>query len=230
MKRIVRGAALIIGCAAISGFFAGCSEDRAADQQSTASLTAAVLSKQDLPSDFLPTEDQQVFRGVGSTDPDCRRLLDLADLRGLRDVPQSHAVFYRATPGATLAEHVVVLGSDEVRQYLKNVRKAAANCRTITIDTAGGRLRLRGEELNLAPFPALGGQAYGVQYAGRASDRYDVHFDLVMVPVGDWLLVLAQPTLIDQSKTDKAGRTEQIANTAVRKLQAAPSATGSARH
>ena len=61
MRRIVRGAALVVG---VSLAITGCGVDRTPRQQSTVGLTAAVLSQEDLPADFLPAEDQQVFARV----------------------------------------------------------------------------------------------------------------------------------------------------------------------
>jgi hypothetical protein len=86
LRRIVRGAALVTVCSITN---AGCGADRPPRDQSAARLTAAVLSQRDMPSDFLPADDQQVFSRVEPADPDCRRLLVLADLRGLRDVPNA---------------------------------------------------------------------------------------------------------------------------------------------
>jgi hypothetical protein len=72
LRRIVRGAALVTVCSITN---AGCGADRPPRDQSAARLTAAVLSQRDMPSDFLPAEDQQVFSRVEPADPDCRRLL-----------------------------------------------------------------------------------------------------------------------------------------------------------
>jgi hypothetical protein len=182
--------------------------------RSSARLTAAVLSTQDLPTDFLPADDQEVFRGVGPGDPSCRRLLDLVDLRGLRDVPESHSVFYRINPGSTLAEHVVGLGASGSRDYLGDVRKAAASCPVMRIPSS--RLRLHRRRL-----PAPEG-ALGLRYTGWTDDNHVVTFDMVIAPVGDRLMVMAQPSLADQRRRPSVLATGRLAATAVRKLQATP--------
>lgn len=212
MKRIVRGAALAAGCAAVGVGTAGCGVERPAGQSSTARLTAAVLSTQDLPSDYLPAEDHQVFRGVVSADPHCRRLLDLADLRGLRDVPDSHSTFYRTEPGSTLAEHVVTLGQARVQSYLRDTREAAQGCGKIAVSESDEVRLYR----HILPMP---GQGFGVRYSGTADTRYSISFEVVMAPHGDRLMIVEQATLVDGLHRDKTVATAQIAATALKKLQ-----------
>jgi hypothetical protein len=216
LRRIVRGAALAAGCAVVAIGTAGCGAGRPAGDSSTARLTAAVLSTQDLPSDYLPAEDQQVFRGVGAADPNCRRLLDLADLRGLRDVPDTHTFFYRIDPGSTLAEHVVTLGPERVQAYLRQARKAADGCKTITVSGDQDDVRLHRHHL-----PALPRQAFGVHYGGAADDQHSINFDMVMAPVdAGRLMIVAQPSVVNEVHGHKALRIERIAATALHKLQA----------
>lgn len=215
MRRIVRGAALAGGSAAAALCTAACGADRPAGDSSAARLTAAILSKQDLPSDYLPAEDQQVFRGVGPADPSCRRLLDLADLRGLRDVPVGHAFFFRLKPAATLAEHLVVLGQADVRGYLEQARKAAQRCHTMLMPEAD-ELRLRRQWITSLPPHAL-----GVRYSAPADARHSIYFDLVMVPIGDRLMIVVQPGLVDDTQGGRTPDTDSIATMALRKLQAA---------
>jgi len=195
----------------------GCGTDRPAGHQSAASLTAAVLSAQDLPSDFLPAEDQKVFGRLVPGDPDCRRLLDLADLRGLRDVPQVHSVFYRPDPGATLAEHVLALPPARVQSYLLDARRAAAGCPVMKISAGEARLRLRRKPLT-AP-------GFAVRYTGPAGDRYLAQYDIVMVSAGARLLVMAQPTLIDPDRAYQGEDTGKLAAAALRKLRVSPGTT-----
>ena len=211
MRRIARGAALLAGGVVFAvPLVQGCATDRPVGHQSTALLTAAVLSKRDLPSDYLPAEDQEVFQGLVPGDPDCRRLLDLADLRGLRDVPQVHSVFYRADPGATLAEHVLELPHKRMDGVLKAAKQAAAACPVMQIKIGKGWLRLRRK--------ALGGPGFGVRYNGWAGDRFQTRYDIAMIPAEGRLLVLTQPTLIDPDKPIGTGDTRRLAITALRKL------------
>ncbi|MCW2942024.1 MAG: hypothetical protein JWN00_5009 [Actinomycetia bacterium] len=210
MRRIVRGAALVVGG---SLAITGCGVDRTPRQQSTVGLTAAVLSQKDLPADFLPAEDQEVFGRVEPRDPDCRWLLALADLRGLRDVPQTHSVFYRAAPGATLAEHVVALTPAQAAAQIQSFKQAAAGCPAIQVGHHARRLRLHRTAMNLA---GLGKDSFGVRYRQYAGSR-QLTYDIVMVQDNDWLLVLTQPSVSD---THHRATTEQIAVTALRILRA----------
>ncbi len=221
MKRIARGAALLVGCATASvPLLAACGTGQSPGHRSAARLTAAVLSTQDLPSDFLPAEDQQVFGGLVPSDPDCRRLLDLADLRGLRGVPKTDSVFYRPNPGSTLAEHVVFLTPVKIGDYLRDARRASAACGLMTVHAGEARLRL-----HRRPLPAPNSAGFGVRYVGRAGGTYLAHYDIVMVPDGERLLVVAQPTLVDPDHPRKGEDTGALAAAALRKLRAAAGTT-----
>lgn len=215
MRRIVRGAALVAGCAAAAVCTAGCGAERPAGDSSTARLTAAILAKKDLPSEYLPADDQQVFRGVGPADRSCRRLLDLADLRGLRDVPQKHAFFYRINPAATLAEHLVTLGPARVRSYLDDARKAAERCQTLVVRDAE-EVRLRRN-----PITSLPPHAFGVRYSAPVDGRHSIDFDLVMAPLNGRLMIVVQPGLVDDMRGGRSPDTDGIASLAYQKLQAA---------
>jgi hypothetical protein len=177
-----------------------------------------------MPSDFLPAEDQQVFGQVKPADPDCRRLLALADLRGLRDVPnaastappQVHAVFYRTDPGSTLAEHLLALSPARALSHIRHTEQAAAGCPRIKVGHGRGRMRLHRVPMQL---PGFGKNAYGVRYTGRIGPRYSIHFDLVMAQQDDRLLVVEQPALIDRWHRTPGDDTRRIAETALRKLR-----------
>jgi hypothetical protein len=211
VRRIARGAALFAGGVVVSvPLLQGCGVGRTDGHQSTARLTAAVLSVRDLPSDYLPAEDQEVFRRLVPGDPDCRRLLDLADLRGLRDVPQVHSVFYRADPGATLAEHVLTLSRERTEAYVQEAREAATGCPVMKIPVGAGRLRLHRKQ--------LGGPGFGVRYTGWAGKRFQARYDIAMIPAGGRLMVLAQPTLVDPEHPGRGADTRRLAAVALRKL------------
>ena len=214
MKRIARGAALFAGCATASvPLLAACGTGQSPGHPSAARLTAAVLSTRDLPSDFLPAEDQQVFGRLVPGDPDCRRLLGLADLRGLRGVPETASVFYRPNPGSTLAEHILVLPPAKISTYLRDIRRAAAACSVMNLHA----LRLHRKTLHTP--------GYGVRYVGRAGSRYVAHYDIVALSDRERLLVVAQPTLVDPDHARRGEDTGAVAAAALRKLRATPGIT-----
>ncbi|MDX6428365.1 MAG: hypothetical protein QOE54_731 [Streptosporangiaceae bacterium] len=220
MRRIVRGAALVGACTIT---MAGCGGDRPPEESPAARLTAAVLSVQDMPPDFLPAQDQRVFGRLKPADRDCRRLLRLADLRGLRDVPippQAHAVFYRTSPGSTLAEHLLALGPGGAQRHIEEARQAAAGCPQMRIGRGDGKVRLHRTPLAV---PGFEDNAYGLRYTRRLSPRYSIHFDMVMAQQGARLLVVEQPALIDRRHRTKGDSTRLIAAVALRKLVTATS-------
>ena len=222
MRRIVRGAVLLAGGAAASvPLIQGCGTDQSSGPRSTARLTAAVLSRRDLPSDFLAAEDQQVFGRLAPGDPDCRRLLDLADLRGLRDVPQTASVFYRPSPGSTLAEHVLAMPAARISTYVRDVRRAAAACPVLSVH--GTRLRLHRKALQ--PPSSASSAGFGIRYTGRTGESYTTHYDIVVVPDGERLLVVVQPALVDRDHPRKGEDTGAVAADALRKLKATPGTT-----
>lgn len=106
-------------------------------------MAAAVLSGRDLPAGYLPAENQRVFEGLRPDDPDCARLLRLADvdqskdLDGADDAPQAHAVFYRSEPVSSLAQHVFHLPPGMAAQHIDQARAAAGKCPRMMV-TAGG--------------------------------------------------------------------------------------------
>ncbi|MGI8335358.1 hypothetical protein ACRYCC_35875 [Actinomadura scrupuli] len=206
MERIVRGAALLaIGSVVMTG----CAADGPSRESQAAALAAAVLSLQDMPRGFLPAQDQRVFGGLSPRDPDCHRLLALADLDDLRDrsalgspvPPQAHAVFYRAEPGSTMAEHLITLSPDQARGRFEDVRRAAAGCPLIELGSVRGprqgrppghgRKRDQGRGSQLDPGrrrslwyryrpwrgglppgrPGSGGRGHG--HGGHGHDRYE---------------------------------------------------------
>jgi hypothetical protein len=225
LRRIVRGTVLVTVC---SITMAGCGADPPRRRQA-ARLTTAVLSARDLPPDFLPAEDQQVFGRVRPKNRDCRRLLSLADLHGLGDTPpaaQAHAVFYRTNPGSTVAEHLLALTPERARRHIEDTRQAASGCPRIRLGTHGVRL-LRVPLRPPGP-PGAGDSAYGVRYSGRVGPRYSVHFDLIMIREGARLLVVTQPALIDGRHPEQGDSTLRIVAAALLKLRRAGSPPGRA--
>lgn len=218
MWRIVHGAALVAGPAlalAACGGRPAPTPDEAGGPE--ASLTAAVLSQRDMPPGFLPAEDQQVFWGVRPSDPDCAGLLALADLRGLRDMPQVHAAFYNTAPVATLVEHVVRLPAGQAARRVGDVRQAAAMCPAIRVGVGERRMDLVRTRMR-RPFGVW--DAYAVRYRSRPRER-PVHFDVFVVRVRDYLLVVAHPAMADRPYPPGWGAaTERIAARAARKLRA----------
>ena len=195
MRRISRGAVLATG---VVMAVAGCGSTRAtpprAKEWSKASLTAAVLSPRDVPRGFLPAQAQAAFAGVVPTDPDCRRLLTLADAYGLRDVPRVAAAFYQAAPGATISQQVLHLGAVEAQAQLTALRQARAACRFMVADVGGSGLRLKRVPLRLSRTAAH--DAVAVSYEQSASKNYKISYEIVMARVGDDLLVVANPGVV----------------------------------
>lgn len=109
----------------------------------SAVLASAAIRQADVPEGFLPAEDQQVFRGLRPSDPECARLLGMVDdassasSKARRDVSQSHAAFYRADPAASLVEHVLRLPSGEAARRVDEARRAVANCPTLDMGVPG---------------------------------------------------------------------------------------------
>lgn len=215
MWRIVHGAALVAGTALA---VTGCGERQPASPVTPeARMTAAVLSQQDMPAGYLPAEDQPVFGGLRPGDPDCRQLLALAEARGLRDVPRAGAVFYRADPGASLAQHVVRLPPTGAARHIAESRQAARDCPKIKVEMGPQVMRLHRTALRA---PAAQ-DAFAVRYSGAGG----AHFDIAMARVGDDLLVLAHPGVVSGGG-DRV--TERVAARALRKLRAVPGALGPA--
>ncbi|MFI0354703.1 hypothetical protein [Actinomadura sp. 9N407] len=105
-----------------------------------AQMGEAVLTRPEVPEAFAPAEDREVFAGLRPDDPDCARLLRLADLRDGASLQgrEAHAAFYRPRPPASVAEHVFRLGPGEATRYVAKARTAARGCPEIGIP-AGSR-------------------------------------------------------------------------------------------
>jgi len=195
MRRISRGVVLAIG---VVMAVAGCGSTRAtpptAKEWSKASLTAAVLSPRDVPRGFLPAQAQAAFAGVVPKDPDCRRLLTLADAHGLRDVPRVAAAFYQSAPGATISQQVLHLGAARAQAQLMALRRAKAGCEFMAANAGGTGLRLKQVPLRLARTAAQ--DAVAVGYEQSASKNYKISYEIVMARVGDDLLVVGNPGIV----------------------------------
>ncbi|MBO2446550.1 hypothetical protein J4573_05575 [Actinomadura barringtoniae] len=145
MSRIVRGTLLATAATTLSVVVAGCGQEGPppAAVKPAASMAAAVLSDRDLPAGYAPAENQRVFQGLRPADPDCARLLELADadeskdLDGAGDAPQAHAVFYRAQPVSSLAQHVFHLPPGMAAQRIAQARTAAAKCPRMMVAADG---------------------------------------------------------------------------------------------
>lgn len=195
MRRISCGAVLAIG---VVMAVAGCGSTRTTPPKvkewSKASLTAAVLSPRDVPRGFLPAQAQAAFAGVVPKDPDCRRLLTLADAHGLRDVPRVAAAFYQAEPGATISQQVLHLGADRAQAQLSALRHARADCPVMEADAGGSALRLTRVPLRLEHPDAHDAAAVG--YEQPAGKNYKISYEIVMARVGDDLLVVGNPGIV----------------------------------
>jgi hypothetical protein len=145
----------------------------------------------------LPAQAQAAFAGVVPKDPDCRRLLTLADARGLRDVPRVAAAFYQAAPGATISQQVLHLGADHAQAQLTALREARADCPVMAADAGGSGLRLKRVPLRLEDTDAH--DAVAVGYEQSASKNYKISYEIVMARVGDDLLVVGNPGIIHKN-------------------------------
>jgi hypothetical protein len=81
----------------------------------------------------------------------------------------------------------------------------------MTLHAGEGRLRLHRK--------ALSGPDFGVRYVGRAGGHFVAHYDIVVVPDGARLLVVAQPTLVDPDHPRAGEDTGAVAEAALRKLR-----------
>lgn len=193
MRRIVRGAVAVLGAGMV---IAGCGSQNVAVPAkvwSSASLTAAVLSQQDMPRGFLPAEAQEAFQGVVPRDPDCRRLLALADGHGLRDVPKASAAFYRVAPGATVSQQVLHLGEARAQEMIIEARRSIGLCPVVKATVGGTRMLLRREQMSV---PGLDpGETVAVRYRQKASANYVISYEIVMSRQGEDLLVVGHPGL-----------------------------------
>jgi hypothetical protein len=179
-------------------------------------LTAAVLSEQDMPTDYLPAENTAVFQGVTPQGRACRDLLALADVRGLRALPHADAAFYQVDPGGAMAEHLFQITPARAHEYIAAAREAGTRCRRIIVRTREYTMKLRQRPARL---PSFGDESYTVRYAGWAGDRYRFHLDMLMARVADRLLVMAHLALLPAG--EHRDLMTQLAERAVAKLGAA---------
>ncbi len=192
MRRIVRGAVPVVVAAAVA---AGCGREAAPEGADfPARLTAAVLTSQDVPGDYLPAQAQPAFRGVVAHDAPCRRLLDLADGHGLRDVPSRGTAFYRLDPASTRIQQVFAAGSGRAGRTLDAARREASRCTAL-------RAKVGGVEMNLAQSPlAVPGlppaDTLALRFAAPAGQGRELSYELVMHRNGDALLTVAQPGIV----------------------------------
>ncbi|GAB3674712.1 hypothetical protein GCM10027589_44740 [Actinocorallia lasiicapitis] len=190
MRRIVRGAVLAIGaCTAV----AGCGSKVAVPTQQelySDSLTAAVLTQQDVPRGFLPAQAQPVFRGVVPRDPACRRLLALADGYGLRDVPKAATAFYQMAPGTTLSQQIWHVGGVNAATFVREAKVAAASCPTMHATVSGTDLVLNRDPLATDGLPP---GSYAVRYRQAATADRLISYEMVFARTGDELVLLAAP-------------------------------------
>ncbi|GAA3235079.1 hypothetical protein [Actinocorallia longicatena] len=191
MRRIVRGAVLATGAVMA---VAGCGSQVAAPTKkewSSASLTAAVLSQQDMPEGFLPAQAQAAFRGVVPRDPSCRRLLALADGYGLRDVPKVTAAFYQTAPGATISQQIVHMGSVRAREFVRSARTVGARCPVLRAEIGGTAMALHRADIAPRGWPDT--DTYAVRFTQPASRNYLISYEIVMARSRDDLIILAAP-------------------------------------
>ncbi|KAB2345594.1 hypothetical protein [Actinomadura rudentiformis] len=210
----------IVGGALLATLLAGCGAEASSSRPAAVSMSGAVLSGAEMPPGFLAADNQRVFEGMEPVDPDCVRLLQLADvqaprdIRGVEDAPQAHAAFYRASPVVSLAEHVFRLPSGRAARHVAEMRRATVRCPRIEVETAEGDIRLR--RIDARRVKALR-NALAVHYAD-AQGR--VGLSVVMAAVGDDLLV------VDAAGSGMARVTEQVAIKALTKLRGVRAAPG----
>ncbi|MEU5878525.1 hypothetical protein [Spirillospora sp. NPDC047279] len=217
MLRIVCGAVLVTVLVTVG--IAGCGAEAAPPPTAVApeaSLSAAVLSGTEVAAGYAPAENQRVFEGMEPADPDCARLLRLADVEGARDItgagraPEAHAAFYRASPVASLAQHVLRLPAGLAAEHVVAARKAVVRCPKIVVESGDGDIRLRRDTTRK---PRALKDALAVRYANK-----DISLEVVMAAVGDDLLVVAAPGSYSAASGPRT--TERIAVKAIKKLRA----------
>ncbi|MGI5168419.1 hypothetical protein ACQEU3_29130 [Spirillospora sp. CA-253888] len=182
-----------------------------------AAMAPALLSPREVPAGFYPADPQRAFRGIRPADPDCARLLRLADavaVRGTSGAPHGQAAYFRAEPAATLVQHVYRLPKGRAAALLAEARAAVVHCPVITMeigDDREGRLY----RTRLRP-PGGAGEVVAVRYTGKG--RRQAGLDVVVARVGGDLLTVAAP---GEFARGGARTIEAAEERAVRKLRAA---------
>lgn len=214
MGRRALGAVVVAAQAAF--LLVACGERPLEPERRERGLTGAVLVQRDLPPDFLPASNQPVFWGVNPANPNCARLLGLADLSRVGPAaPQTHASFYRPEPAASLVEHVVRLPPGAAADYVAQARGAGAICSSLQVGVGDRLMYLIRNRMTPPPGART---AYAASFQSRPGDRA-VRFDVVLAEVDDHLLVLGHPGMADPRWGDTV--TEDLAAHAVRRLRAA---------
>ena len=207
MRRIVHGAVLAAGVVLAA---AGCGKGEAPDEAAfPPGPAAAVLTPKDVPAGYLPAQVQPAFRGVAPHDPHCRRLLELADGKGLHDVPMRGTAFYRISPGATLTQHVFAAGAVRADKTLTAARRAAARCAALRARVGGAELNLPRTSLSVPDLPEK--DTLAVRFAERSGTGHELSYELVMYRSGGTFLVVAQPGVVAEGEPSAAVAAAKLA-------------------
>jgi hypothetical protein len=205
MRRIglaVGSVALLAGCGI--GTWSPLSDDRVP--------AALMVSSADLPPGVEPGEDPAVFEGIKPMDPDCGRLLDLADGDGVGIRPHKHAVYYRTESPSSVVQRVVLMPADEASERVERARAAARGCPAIRMGDQGWRprpvgadlVRLRREYRTIA---GLGPAALSVRYSDEIEHGDRVTVDILMTPIkGGMLSVAGTATAVHGERDDLVAR------------------------
>ncbi|WP_067479829.1 hypothetical protein [Actinomadura hibisca] len=158
----------------------------------TAAMGPALLSQREVPAGFLPAGPQRAFTGIRPADPDCARLLRLADNAGARegrDASHAQAAYYRTEPGATLVQHVYRLRKGRAAALVAEAREAVTGCPKIGLDVGDDRETL----LYRVPLrhARTAGETVAVRYTSRGARQAGL--DVVLTQLGDDLLTVAAP-------------------------------------
>ncbi|MBW8483539.1 hypothetical protein [Actinomadura parmotrematis] len=190
--------------AAVLAAAAGCGTETVAARQVAVpveqrGVTAALVSQRDLPAGFYPAATRRVLTGLKPADPECARLIRVADaddaddLRGTGDVPQAHTAFYQPDVAVSVAEHVYRLPAGGAAAQLKAVRDAVAKCPALEMDTGDGKVKLHRQRL---ADPKGAKDPVAVRYAqGKGPTRSGL--DIVMGRRDDRMMVVAAAGALD---------------------------------
>lgn len=157
---------------------------------------ALMVSATDLPPGVEQGEDASIFEGIEPIDPDCGRLLDLADGDGVGIRPHKHAVYYRTDPPSSVVQRVVLMPADEVSERVERARVAARGCPAIRMGDQGWRPRPVGADLvrlhrEYRVIAELGPAALVVRYSDEIKHGERITVDILMTPIKGGLLSVA---------------------------------------